>query len=219
MAAKVLGVLAGKDMPSDLLRRWAETADVVLAADEGADRLLEIGITPAVVVGDLDSTQVRNRLEELAKNGALGIVHDQDERTTDCDKLLEAVLSDGHTGVTLACIEGDQLDHMLATLHSAARSPLRVRAALRNGLGWVLRGGEEVQVRTEKGRRVSFLPLTFCEGAFLSNVEWPLGNSLLDPLGASSISNRATGDCIRAGLSAGAAVLFVEFPETELPLW
>src|SRR5262245_29078766 len=35
--AKTLGVLAGRDMPLDLLQKWAHSADLILAADAGAD--------------------------------------------------------------------------------------------------------------------------------------------------------------------------------------
>jgi thiamine pyrophosphokinase len=219
MGPKVLGVLAGRDMPAGLLKRWAESADVVIAADAGADLLLEVGVPPHKVVGDLDSTRRSEEITRMAGQDVLQLIHDPSAEFTDCDKLLDAALADGYEALTLAAIEGDQLDHMLASLMSAARSPLCVRAALRTGVGWVLRDGESARVPTRPDRRVSLLPLTRTEGVSLRGVEWPLERSELSPLGHLSISNRATGDLVEARVLEGAALLFVEFPDEEMPLW
>lgn len=219
MPPKVLGVLAGQDMPSELIQKWAESADVLLAADYGADVLLELGIHPDHVVGDLDSTLKIEELRRLVEEEILRVSHDPSQERTDCDKLLSLAESLEYEEITLAAVEGDQLDHMLATLHSAARSPLRVRVALRNGIGWLLRDGEEARAATKPGRRVSLLPLTPTEGASLRGVEWPLERSALDPLGKTSISNRADGNEVKARVFEGAAFLFVEFPPEEMPVW
>lgn len=216
---RVLGVLAGRDMPMDLLCKWAESADVLLAADAGADLLLEAGLKPQKVIGDLDSTGKSDQLAQMAIREGLQLVHDPDQGTTDCDKLLELAVRDGHEEITLAGVEGDQLDHMLATLHSAARSPLKVRVALRSGVGWVLRDEESVTLPTAAGRRISLLPLTPTEGVTMRGVQWPLEKSALDPLGKTSISNRVEGNEVFVRLWEGAAFLFLEVPPEEVPFW
>ncbi len=216
---KVLGVLAGRDMPTELLLRWAKSADVLLAADGGADLLLDAGVTPHRVIGDLDSTADPARITELAMREALQLEHDAGQMRTDCDKLLDLAAREGFEEITLAGVEGDQLDHMLATLHSAARSPLRVRVALRTGVGWVLRDEESLSLPTVPGRRVSLLPLTRTEGVTMRGVEWPLEKSALDPLGKTSISNRSNADLVSIRLWEGALFLFLEMPPEEAPSW
>src|SRR5687767_12418197 len=146
---RVLGVLAGRDMGPDLLRPWADSADVIFAADSGADRLLEAGGHPHIAIGDLDS------ISERARGATPNIHFDPNQDRTDCDKLLAAVRSGGESEVTLACVEGDRLEHVLATLSSALQSGLRVRLALRRGIGIVMRAGDRVEVETEPSRLVS----------------------------------------------------------------
>jgi len=206
-------------MPLELLKKWAESADILLAADSGADRLLEFGITPAQVVGDLDSTKRHAELRQLMKEHHLQLLEDPTQDSTDCDKLLRLAEDEGYDEITLAGVEGDRLDHMIATLHSGARSPLKVRVALRNGIGWIMRDEESITVQTRPGRRVSLLPLTATEGASLKGVAWPLEHSELNPLGKSSISNRSESDEVEARVFEGAALLFVEFPAEEMPVW
>jgi thiamine pyrophosphokinase len=199
-------------MPLKLLRSWADSADVVFAADAGLDRLLDAGSEPDVVVGDFDSSSAFSKfLEKLVK--------DVSEETTDADKLLKLADERGFRHITLASVEGDQLDHMLATLHSAAKSPLWVRVALRTGIGWVLKPGDERIIRTLPGRRVSLLPLEEVRSATLSGVQWRLDGTDLHPSGKSSISNKAVDPIVVASVESGSALLFVGYAEDEMPAW
>ena len=218
MSKRVLGVLAGKDMPADLLRRWAADADVVLAADGGADRLLEAGVRPSWIVGDMDS------ISKEARDMGCPILHVADQDTTDCDKLLQLAASMSYKAVTLASVEGDALDHLLATVYSALRADVAVRFALRTGVAWVLQGGRsnmlwETVISAEPGRRVSLVPLLPCAGVDFEGVEWPLSGAELSPTGLVSVSNRAAGTRVRASVRDGAALLVAEYSFEEMPFW
>jgi len=210
---RVLGVLAGEPLPGAVLQAWCDSAELVLAADGGADRVLAVGRRPHRVVGDLDS------LSEAARTLGLEVIHDADQDSTDCDKLLRLAGSVGAASVTLACVEGGYLDHLLAVLASAARSPLGVRLALRTGVAWVLRGPTTTAIRTRPGRRVSLLPLTRCHGVGLQGVRWALSGATLDWLGLVSVSNRAESDSVLATIGEGCAVLFAQYEPDEVPFW
>ncbi len=199
----MLGVLAGADMPPERLAEWARSAGMILAADSGADRLLEVGIVPDLVVGDLDSISL------LAQSEQREILHDPDQDTSDCDKLLALAAGMGCRSITLCGVEGDLPDHVLGTLHSAARASLDVRLAYRRGIGRVLRGPFAGSIATGAGKRVSLLPLVPCEGVTLRGLAWELEDAVLDPLGLTSLSNRALGDRAEIRLASGAALLFI----------
>lgn len=219
MGVNVLGVLAGTDMSTSQLNKWAGAADVLLAADAGADLLAEIGIQPGLVIGDMDSVKSSQTIAKWIASGRTKLIHDASQETTDCDKLLAAARQRGYEAITLAAIEGDRIDHLLSTLHSAAQSPLSVRLALRTGIGWILKSGDHVEVATKPGRLVSLLPISETEGVSLKGVEWPLIKERLAPLGRRSISNRATSEFVSARVIEGAALFVVELPEEEAPIW
>jgi len=187
----VIGVLAGKDLPPERVIEWAKSADVILAADGGANVLFGARIVPDATIGDMDS------IKNSTKCGQTKIVVQDSQESTDCDKLLAYARQCGYMSITLCSVEGDQLDHVLATLHSAARSELNVRLALRTGIAWILRGANEWLFPRQQGARLSLMPLTDCEGVWLGGVRWPLQDASLNPLGANSISNVADGDVIR----------------------
>ncbi|HEY0866381.1 MAG TPA: thiamine diphosphokinase [Fimbriimonas sp.] len=209
---RVLGVLAGEDMPLGALGRWAASAEILLAADGGADRLRAIGLVPDATIGDLDSILPESR--EIQRE----TVHDPDQDTSDCDKLLALAQRRGHRGITLASVEGDLLDHMIGTLSSAVASPLEVRFALRRGVGWILKGAAARTVGCRSGSRVSLLPLGTATIS-MAGVEWPLVDRELSLGGKTSLSNRATQDRIVVRQRQGASLLYVEFPEDDPPLW
>lgn len=210
---RVLGVLAGESLSPGVLRAWCDSADLVLAADGGADRVLAVGRRPHRVVGDLDS------LSDRASDSGLDVLHDPDQDSTDCDKLLRLAQSCGASAVTLACVEGGYLDHLLAVLSSALRSPLDVRLALRTGVAWVLRAPAAVRAAALPGRRVSLMPLVRCTGVRLAGVRWPLEGAELDWTGLVSVSNRAEGTSVEVGLASGGALLFIEYGAEEVPFW
>jgi thiamine pyrophosphokinase len=210
---RVLGVLAGGDIDTELLRRWASSADRVIAADAGADLLFHISIAPDLVIGDMDSVSV----DALHAAKMHERISEQD--TTDCDKLLAAAKKDGLSAITLMGVEGDLPDHVLATLHSAARSPLDVRLAYRRGIGWVAKPDRPLVVRTRPGTRVSLLAIDPCDAVHFTGVKWPLSNSLLSLEHGTSISNQTVGDEVSVTIGNGAALLFLEVPTDELPIW
>lgn len=199
-------------MPPELLRRWAETAKHLIAADAGADRLIDAGAKPTLILGDLDS------ISDKARACGVEVLHIADQDSTDCDKLLRLAYEKGWKAVTLASIEGDSLDHLIGTVYSAVRALVKVRFALRTGIGYVVQA-ESLTVETKPGRRVSFLPLLPCSGVSFDGVRWPLTNSEMAPNGLVSVSNQTVSDTVSVSLTEGAGLLVVEYPQEEMPLW
>jgi thiamine pyrophosphokinase len=209
---RVLGILGGGDMPPDLLKKWAETADFIIAADSGSDLAWAVGVQPDVVIGDLDS------VSEEGLSAAKEIIRISDQTYTDCDKLLRHLEHLGVERATVASIEGDRLDHVLATLSSCAASSLKLRLALRNGVAEILKSGRH-SFQVEIGETVSLMPLTKCSLEAFSGVEWPLVNVELEPSGLLSISNKAVQTCIEVSIVTGVAVLFRPLPGEGVPIW
>lgn len=214
MAARVLGVLAGRDVPLETLGAWARSADIVLAADSGANRLFELGVRPHLLAGDLDSVHAD------AVTAAHEVLRSEDQSTTDTEKLLAAALARGFEGVTLIGLEGDRLDHLLANVLLAARTRRpTIRLALRRGLGFVLADGQIHEVSCRPGDRFSLIPIVPCAGVTIEGARWPLHNAVLEPLGPISISNEASSPDLALTVQTGVALLVLERPLGAEPTW
>jgi len=209
---RILAVLGGRDVSESMFKLWAETADILIAADTGADFILEQGLKPDAIVGDMDSISPE----------ALALDIDQyridDQNHSDCDKLLDLVQSWGHRAITLIGVEGDRLDHMLGTLHSCAKSSLDVRIAIRDGIGHVLAPGRHT-VSATPGRRLSLLPLTRCAQVSAKGLRWPLDAADLAMGEFVSLSNLVDETPVTVDFSSGSLLLLQEVPLSELPVW
>jgi thiamine pyrophosphokinase len=200
-------------MSQSHIEAWARSAEVVLAADGGANVLNKVGIRADAAIGDFDS------IESAARQTPMEVVYDPDQDRSDCDKLLALAVQRGYSEITLCNIEGDRLDHVLATLHSATRSPLNVRLALRNGLGHILKGECDLALDAMPGENLSLMPLETCTGVTLTGVAWGLHQADLSGRQRVSLSNMATHDQVTVNMETGAAVLFITTQRLTTPTW
>lgn len=192
----VLGVLAGRDLTPGALEAWLAWADRVVAADAGADLCRAAGREPDAIVGDLDSIADPS-----------GLVRDEDQDTSDADKLLAFLRREGVSEATLIGVEGDRLDHVLATLSSVARAgAFSWPIVLRSGSVRLL-GPECFTGQWARGR-VSILPLVRSR-VTATGLRWPLHDAVLDPLGMVSISNEMAGDRLSIAVSEGVVAVFL----------
>lgn len=202
MSEHVLGVLAGGDYPPEMLKKWAASADILLAADAGVDRLLAAGFEPDFAIGDFDS------ISDKARSMGLEMVEETNETYTDCDKLLLFAHISGWDEISLICVEGDRLDHLLATLHSAIATPQKVRIIFRSGIGSILKPGNH-NFDARVGGTVSILPLLPVPSIDISGVQWPLDRDRLILGEMVSISNTATDEVVQISFGEG-VVLFTQ---------
>ena len=209
---RVLGVLAGRDMPVEQVVAWARSADYVLAADGAANFLAEGDFIPDVVIGDFDS--ISRNTKDVQKM----LVHIEDQNRSDCDKLLDYAQSLGFETITLCAMEGDAIDHIIGSLQSAARSTLEVRVATRRGVIMLLKGAVSASFDVPTKTRVSLLPISNCSGVELTGVEWSLFGTEMSPIGFTSLSNRSV-ENVSVSIDSGVAALFLSHPSLELPHW
>ena len=75
----------------DLVRRWTAQADLIIAADGGSRHALAAGVTPHVVIGDLDSLAEADRAQ-LDRTGVPLIVFPTHKDYTDLELALRYAL-------------------------------------------------------------------------------------------------------------------------------
>ena len=91
-------------------------AQLVIAADSGAQWLASRGVVPNVVVGDMDSI-APELLERLTTDGVAIERHPAEKEASDAELGIERALADGADEIViLGGLGGDRLDHELANL-------------------------------------------------------------------------------------------------------
>ena len=108
-------VVAGGDAAPEDAARLAD-ADLVIAADSGAEWLDALGIRPDVLVGDMDSIDP-GLLERLRNEGVTIERHPEDKDASDAELAVVRAVSDGAEDVVMVgALGGGRLDHELANL-------------------------------------------------------------------------------------------------------
>src|SRR5437762_1641340 len=114
---RALVVLDGDPLGTDTwLAGLAKNADVVIAADGGANRLAKAGRRPDLVVGDMDALTNETR-RELQRAGAELETYPTEKEQTDGELALDAALKRGADEiVVVGAFGGARLDHMAGNL-------------------------------------------------------------------------------------------------------
>jgi len=191
---------------TDELVRIVRSADLVVAADGGANHLARIGVRPVAVVGDLDSI----RPEVRAWLGERLLVPRPDQDHTDLDKTLSWVIDErGARRVTVLGATGGRLDHALENLALLARWSERAEVELRDAATRVVAVHSAAVLSVVPGSTVSLLPAGRCERVWTEGLRWPLAGEPLDLLARTGISNQATGEHVSLRVEGGTLLVFL----------
>lgn len=102
-----------------------KTADLLLAADAGLTTLCDLGFTPALVIGDLDSTEP-GIVARASAHGCEVIRYSPHKDFSDTELAVEVAVERGADEVVLmGALGGSRLDHLLANVGLLA-SPLLI---------------------------------------------------------------------------------------------
>jgi thiamine pyrophosphokinase len=209
--------LNGSPDSSDLLRRVAGLADLIVAADGGARYALEAGIVPDLVVGDMDSLGEDLALEVERLGGSLER-HPVRKDKMDGQLAVLAARERGATAADLLCAVGGGLGALFAVpqiLLAAERIGLRSTVVADRGRFFVIEAGSRT-VQGDPQDSVSIFPLSGpATGVTLESMEYPLENASLEPGDTLGFHNELIGS--RASVSVEEGALLVVH-ETENPV-
>lgn len=186
---RALIVLGGERPGAALLARCAQESELVIAADSGLEAFAAAGLTPDLLVGDMDSVapEVLARYEGRVPQHRLSCIKDD----TDGVDALDLALLRGAKDVTLLGALGGRLDHALANLMLLVRAHRRgARARILAQDVEIVRVNGELSLCGAQGDTVSLLPLGQARGVTLEGFFYPLEDRTLEsdyPLGMSNV--------------------------------
>jgi thiamine pyrophosphokinase len=173
-----------------IVKHWAAQADLIVAADGGTRHALSVGVTPSVVIGDLDSLAEADRAQ-LVRRGVQLIVFPTRKDYTDLELALRYARNQQATEIIIFSALGGRWDQslanlMLLTLPELAQVSTRIvdhRLTIQ-----VIRDRAEIGGRV--GDTLSLIALNGdAHGVTIEGCEYPLSDATL-PCGATlGISN------------------------------
>ena len=173
---RALLICNGEPPSRRLARRLARHAHFIVAADGGANGARKLGITPSLIIGDLDSiTDATRRF--FASTPVIRVAR---QDNTDMEKALDYILSESSVReVMIIGATGRRLDHTLGNLVVLSHYVRRLRI-IACGDGWhafPVENGQRIQASI--GTTMSLIPLSDCRGVTLKGLKYPLRNAPL----------------------------------------
>ncbi|GHO43454.1 thiamine diphosphokinase [Ktedonospora formicarum] len=144
--------------------RWVDEAiaraELVIAADRGAQTALTYGLTPRYIIGDLDSLKLSaQRLQELGCE----VVRAQEEKDeTDSELAFQLALEKGATSITLlGGWGGERLEHAIGNITLLVDiTSVPVRLVDGPTACWIVRGPGRTEIEGQTGDLLSLFPLS-----------------------------------------------------------
>lgn len=208
-----------------ILEKWpagfelAPTTDLIIAADGGTHHCLARGVSPHVVVGDLDSLEPET-LADLESKGVEIKAYPPRKDETDLELALQEALDRKASEIIILGALGKRWDMTLANVLVLTAPFLKdVRTRIMDGRQEItcLAGGQKAVFSGRPGDVLSLAPLHgSADGITLSGLEYPLEKATL-PLGSTrGISNVFAGRIAAVELRSGCLLVCIaRLPERD----
>jgi thiamine pyrophosphokinase len=209
---RALVVLDGDPLGSSAwLAKQAAQADVVIAADGGANRLAAAGRRPDLVVGDMDalSTDAQRELEQA---GAKLERYPTEKDQTDGELAIEAAVNRGADEiVVVGAFGGARLDHMVGNLMLLAHedfAAIDVALITEHATFRAVLGPGILEIEGAPGDWVTLEPLSeVARGVATDGLRYPLRHEELVRGSTRGVSNELT--LRRGSVEVGDGLLLV----------
>ena len=201
----------GEIRDADRLRSLVRADDWILAADGGARLCRRWGLTPAVLIGDLDSISPA-AVRRLERAGVEVIRFPQAKDYTDTELALRHAAEHGVDEAVILGGLGRRWDHSVANLLlPAAREFAHVRVTFQDGVDDIqlLAGGGTATLDGANGDGVSLIPVGgSAEGVTTRGLAYPLNDETLALGSTRGVSNVIAGRPCRVSLRQGWLLCF-----------
>lgn len=178
------------------------TAAPLVCCDGAADALAGAGLTPDVVIGDLDSITpaCRDRFRTM-------LIEDRDQETNDLTKAVNWCRQHGIPSVTILGATGKREDHALANIALLARYNLDIRAGMVTDHGTFSVARASCEFASVPGQQISIFSLTPETAITSTGLKYPLAGMKLAELWQGSL-NEATGNTFTLTFTNGTLVIY-----------
>lgn len=179
-----------------VLRQQTENTALIIAVDGGANYARELNLTPALIIGDLDSILPEN-LAFFKKQGIEIQEYPPAKDETDLELALLEAVNRNADWIRILAASGDRLDQTLANIYLLALPQLTgldVKIVAGKQQMWLIHAGEH-HLFGAVGDTISLIPFDGdAVGLTTHDLAYPLRHDTLRKGPARGISNVVAGD-------------------------
>ena len=202
-------VFANGDLPNlNKARELLRVDDFIICADGGTRHALALGLTPNLLIGDMDSIQ-KDQWQMLEKAGVAIELFPRDKNETDLELAITRAVELEPSEIVIVAALGGRLDQTIgniALLTSLQLTTFDVR--LDDGAEEMFFCRDQVQVHGRSGDIVSLIPWgNPVHGIQTQGLKWQLNNETLHPDKTRGISNELISEAASIRISSGSLLV------------
>lgn len=200
------------DLPApDEVRAQLTQDDIFVAVDGGLNHLESLGLTPHMIIGDLDSADP-DLIQAYRSQDVEIRAFPTDKNETDLELALDVALDLPPATIWVVAALGGRLDQTLANIFLLTRPDLSESdIRLVDGRTEIFLVRDSAAIHGKVGQRVSLLPLNGpVTGIHTEGLKYPLENENLYPDKTRGISNHMTSPTARISLQSGSLLCIHE---------
>ncbi|MBM4428462.1 MAG: thiamine diphosphokinase [Chloroflexi bacterium] len=197
-------IFANGNLPNpEKARAILRPDDFILCADGGTRHALALGLTPNLIIGDLDSTTFD--LRPLTEKGTQLLKYPTDKNETDLELAIDHALTLNPAQILILAALGGRMDQTLANIALLSNLSLLTRnVKLTDGVEEIFFCNDHAKVEGRSGDIVSLIPWQGeVTGVFTENLRWHLHHETLYPDKTRGISNEMTADVATVSITSG----------------
>ncbi len=184
-------IFANGDLPNlEKARALICADDFILCADGGTRHALALGLTPDLVIGDMDSL-TKDERRKIEDAGVEMVEFPRDKNETDLELALQYALDKNPEAILVIAALGGRLDQTLGNISLLSDSRLSaLDCRLDDGTEEIFFCRDQAEVEGRSDDLVSLIPWQGkVEGIETQNLKWPLFEETLYPEKTRGISN------------------------------
>lgn len=166
---QILIVGSGEDFKLGKIKTVSADAQLIIAGDGGADILADIGISPDILIGDMDSISPKN-LNKIRNNCEV-FKYPREKDYSDSQLCIKKALEYKPRKIILAAVTGTYIDHSIANLinlFQAQNYGTEIEVITSNSCIFIITPDRPAKIVGKNGRRFSFFPIEPVKGLVMS---------------------------------------------------
>lgn len=199
-------ILANGDPPNKrLLQRYTRAYTFIVCADGGANIAMKLGLTPNVIIGDLDS--IHPKTLRYFRNVKIKKLPNQN--STDLEKAFAYAIRNQYNDIVVLGVTGGRIDHEAGNISALAKFSRRVKIKFIDEHGELVYINRGKKFHLPLDTTISLIPLSHCAGIVTSGLKWNLKNESLRLGLRESTSNIVVDSPVSIKVRTGDLLLFI----------
>lgn len=184
--------------------------DFLIASDGAVEHILKLGLTPKIIIGDLDSTP-SNLQKELKNLKIQFIKYPRKKDKTDFELTVDYCLENKFQEIIIFGVLGDRIDHFIANILLITKIQTKnrsIKIMIIEDKKEVFVLNEKIEIRGQIGDELSIIPInSILEGVVTTGLEYRLNDETLLRGSTRGISNVFNNNLITVKIKKGIALV------------